>query len=78
MCLQVEMMFVDRINLTQKKAERVFGFLLVCETTHAIFEQLDFISKLVSLVPKPKVNLTWFHGVFAVCRNIQTASTEPW
>jgi hypothetical protein len=30
-----------------------------------IFEPLDFISKLTSLVPKPKVNLTRFHGVFA-------------
>ena len=32
--------------------------------THVIFEPLDFISKLASLVPKPKVNLTRFHGVF--------------
>jgi hypothetical protein len=29
-----------------------------------IFEPLDFISKLASLVPKPGVNLTRFHGVF--------------
>ncbi len=36
-----------------------------CGTTHVIFEPLDFISKLASLVPKPKVNLTRFHGVFA-------------
>jgi hypothetical protein len=33
-------------------------------TTHVIFEPLDFISKLASLVPKPKVNLTRFHSVF--------------
>ena len=33
-------------------------------TTHVIFEPLDFISRLVSLVPKPRVNLTRFHGVF--------------
>jgi hypothetical protein len=33
-------------------------------TTHVIFEPLDFIAKLASLVPKPKVNLTQFHGVF--------------
>jgi hypothetical protein len=33
-------------------------------TTNVIFEPLDFISKLASLVPKPKVNLTRFHGVF--------------
>jgi hypothetical protein len=29
-----------------------------------IFEPLDFIAKLASLVPKPRVNLTRFHGVF--------------
>ena len=34
-------------------------------TTHVIFEALDFIAKLASLVPKPRVNLTRFHGVFA-------------
>ena len=33
-------------------------------TTHAIFEPLDFIAKLAALVPKPRVNLTRFHGVF--------------
>ena len=27
-------------------------------TTHVIFEPVDFIAKLVALVPKPKVNLT--------------------
>jgi hypothetical protein len=31
---------------------------------HVIFDPLDFIAKLASLVPKPKVNLTRFHGVF--------------
>ena len=34
-------------------------------TTHIIFEPLDFVSRLVSLVPKPRVNLIRFHGVFA-------------
>ena len=34
-------------------------------TTHVIFEALDFISRLAALVPKPRVNLTRFHGVFA-------------
>jgi hypothetical protein len=33
-------------------------------TTHVIFEPLDSISRLVSLVPKPRVNLIRFHGVF--------------
>ena len=34
-------------------------------TTHVIFEPLDYIAKLAALVPKPRVNLTRFHGVFA-------------
>lgn len=35
------------------------GFSLV------FFSPLDFIARLASLVPKPRVNLTRFHGVFA-------------
>lgn len=34
-------------------------------TTHVIFQPLDFIAKLAALIPKPRVNLTRFHGVFA-------------
>jgi len=34
-------------------------------TTQVIFEPLDFIARLVALVPRPRVNLTRFHGVFA-------------
>ncbi len=34
-------------------------------TTHVVFEPLDFISRRVSLVPEPRVNLTRYHGVFA-------------
>jgi hypothetical protein len=30
-----------------------------------IFEPLDFLARLASLVPRPRVNLTRFHGVFA-------------
>jgi hypothetical protein len=34
-------------------------------TTHVIFEPLYFMARLAALVPKPRVNLTRFHGVFA-------------
>jgi hypothetical protein len=34
-------------------------------TTHVFFEPLDFMARLASLVPKPRINLTRFHGVFA-------------
>ena len=30
-----------------------------------IFEPLDFIARLVTLVPRPKVNLNRYHGAFA-------------
>ena len=33
--------------------------------SHVLFEPLDFIARLAALVPKPRVNLTRFHGVFA-------------
>ena len=34
-------------------------------TNHVILKPLDFISRLAALVPKPRVNLTRYHGVFA-------------
>jgi hypothetical protein len=34
-------------------------------TTHIIFEPVDFIAKLAALVPRPRVNLTRYHGDFA-------------
>ncbi len=34
-------------------------------TTHVFFEPMDFLARLAALVPKPRVNLTRFHVVFA-------------
>ncbi len=34
-------------------------------TTHIILEPLDFIARLAALLPRPRVNLTRFHGVSA-------------
>ncbi len=34
-------------------------------TTHVIFEPLDFMARLAALIPRPRANLTRFHGVFA-------------
>jgi len=31
----------------------------------AAFAPVDFIAKLAALIPRPRVNLTRFHGVFA-------------
>ena len=35
------------------------------DTTHVIFEPLELIARLAALVPKLRVSLTRFHGVFA-------------
>lgn len=34
-------------------------------TTQVAFDPLDFIARLAALVPKPRVNLTRYHGVLA-------------
>lgn len=34
-------------------------------TTHVLFSPADFIARLAALVPRPRVNLTRYHGVFA-------------
>ena len=33
--------------------------------TQVAFETVDFIARLAALVPKPRVNLTRYHGVLA-------------
>ena len=34
-------------------------------TTHVFFETLDLMARLAALIPKPRVNLIRYHGVFA-------------
>ena len=34
-------------------------------TTHFLFEPLDLLAKLAALLPRPRVNLTRYHSVFA-------------
>jgi hypothetical protein len=34
-------------------------------TTHILFSPEDFMARLAALVPRPRVNLTRYHGVFA-------------
>jgi hypothetical protein len=34
-------------------------------STHVVLEPLDFIARLAALVPRPRLNLTRFHGIFA-------------
>jgi hypothetical protein len=44
-------------------------------TTHVVFEPLDFLARLAALVPKPRVHLTRFHGVFAPHSALRAAVT---
>ena len=34
-------------------------------TTDVVLEPLDFLARLAALVPRPRINLTRFHGLFA-------------
>jgi len=34
-------------------------------TTRILFSPADFIARLAALVPRPRINLTRYHGVFA-------------
>ena len=55
-----------RLSLTNQGKVRYELKTPYCDgTTHVIFEPIDFIAKLAALVPKPRVNLIRFHGVFA-------------
>ena len=55
-----------RLSLTNQGKVR-YALKIPCRdgTNHVIFEPVDFIARLTALVPKPRVNLTRFHGVFA-------------
>jgi hypothetical protein len=40
------------------------------KSPHVVLDPLDFIARLAALVPRPRLNLTRFHGVFAPnCRH---------
>lgn len=40
-------------------------------TTHFLFQPLDLLARLAALVPRPRVNLTRYHGVFAPNSNFR-------
>jgi len=50
-------------------------------TTHILFSPEDFMARLAALVPRPRVNLTRYHGVFApnspFRRDIVPGSVKP-
>jgi hypothetical protein len=43
-------------------------------STHVVLEPMDFIARLAALVPRPRLNLTRFHGIFAPISNTGTRS----
>lgn len=45
-------------------------------TTHVIFEPLDFMARLPPLVPRPRVHLTRYDGVFAPHSRWRTGRTD--
>jgi hypothetical protein len=45
-------------------------------TTHIIFWPFDFMARLAALVPKPRVNLTRLHGVYAPNCKLRSAITS--
>jgi hypothetical protein len=53
----------------------IHALLDIRTSMHFIFEPPDFIAKLASLVPKPRVNLTRFTVFLSECRTIPTVST---
>ena len=44
-------------------------------TTEVVLEPLDFLARLAALVPRPRVNLTRFHGVFAPNSHLRASIT---
>ncbi|MCP4471956.1 MAG: hypothetical protein GY815_14960 [Gammaproteobacteria bacterium] len=54
-----------------------YRVLPVCRggTRRVAFEPLDFVAKLAALVPKPRVNLTRLHGVFAATSRFRSEVT---
>ena len=46
-------------------------------TTHIVLEPLDLMARLAALVPKPRMHLTRYHGVFAPHSQHRAAVTPP-
>ena len=52
-----------RSRISEKKFREIIKFFSA--TTHIVLSPLDFLSRLASLIPRPRVHLIRFHGVFA-------------
>ena len=47
-------------------------------TTHIVLDPLDFLSRLASLIPRPRIHLVRFHGVFAPnCKYRSLITPQP-
>ena len=44
-------------------------------TTQVIFEPPDFIARLLAPVPRPRLNLTRYHGIFALHSQYRALAT---
>ena len=52
-------------RLLNRLVRRIVRRLTRDGTTHILFSPEDFIARLAALVPRPRINLTRYHGVFA-------------
>lgn len=46
-------------------------------STHVVLDCLDFIGRLAALVPRPRVHLTTYHGVFAPAASLRDRVVPP-
>ena len=43
-------------------------------TSHLVFEPMDFLARLAALIPRPRINLVFYHGVLAP----HARGARPW
>ena len=72
-------MVTERLSLTRQGNIRVALKTPYRDgTTHVVFQPLDFLARLAALVPRPRVNLTRFQGVFAPNSRYRAHVTHGW
>ena len=59
--IALDRLFMDGDGLVVNELKRPFSN----GTTHVLFEPLDFMARLAALVPRPRVHLVRYHGLFA-------------
>ena len=57
----------DRLSLSKDGTKVIYKLKRKYRdgSTHVVLDPLDFIARLAALVPRPRIHLTTYHGVFA-------------